>query len=128
MNGRMMGWVTIALAAVGATAGSAVSQEDAIELVTVVGCLAQESGDLPWLLEQANEGTAAKTAFTSKDELETSVAQALGSLTYRLIGVREFGIDPHIGHKVQVKGLKLQYEGEWRLNLTSFQHLAPDCQ
>ena len=82
----------------GAVAGAAWAQDDPVELVTVVGCLAQESGDLPWILERATEGVAAKTAFTSQDELETSTAQALGSFEYRLLGAGEFGVEPHVGH------------------------------
>ena len=124
---RTIRWAAVAVA-VSALAGSAEAQDDAVELVTVVGCLAHEPGDLPWILERASEGTTATTAFTSKDELERSAATSLGSLSYRLLGVGEFGIEPHVGHKVQAKGLKLQYDGEWRLNVTSFQHLAPDCE
>ena len=45
-----------------------------------------------------------------------------------LLGVGEFGVEAHVGHRVQVKGLKLRYDGEWRLNVTSFQHLAPACE
>ena len=82
----------------GAVAGAAWAQDDPVELVTVVGCLAQESGDLPWILERATEGVAAKTAFASQDELETSTAQALGSFEYRLLGAGEFGVEPHVGH------------------------------
>ena len=126
-NVRAVGWVAVAAVA-GAVLGAASAQAEPVELVTVVGCLAQESGDLPWILERATDGVAAKTAFTSQDELETSAAQALGSLEYRLLGVGEFGVEPHVGHKVQVKGLKLKYDGEWRLNVTSFQHLDPNCQ
>ena len=80
------------------------------------------------MLERATEGDIAETAYTNKDELEKSANQALGALNYRLIGVGEFVIDPHLAHKVQVKGIKLQYQGEWRLNVTSFQHLSPDCE
>ena len=126
-NVRVVGWVAVAVVA-GAVSGTASAQDEPVELVTVVGCLAQESGDLPWILERTTDGVAAKAAFTSQDELETSAAQALGSLEYRLLGVGEFGVEPHVGHKVQVKGLKLKYDGEWRLNVTSFQHLDPNCQ
>ena len=126
-NVRVVRWVAVAVVA-GAVSGTASAQDEPVELVTVVGCLAQESGDLPWILERATEGVVAQTAFTSQDELETSAAQALGSLEYRLLGVGEFGVEPHVGHKVQVKGLKLKYDREWRLNVTSFQHLDPDCQ
>ena len=121
----------VACVAVALTAGitvSGVAQDTSVELVTVVGCLAQESGQLPWMLDKATEGTVVKTPSTTKEEIEASAAQALGSLTYRLLGSGEFDVEPHVGHKVQVKGLKLLHEGGWRLNMTSFQHLAPDCR
>ena len=111
------------------TAGArAQAQESEVQLVTVVGCLRQDEGSLPWIIEKATEGTPATTPYTSEEELNTSAGQALGTLEYRLLGVAEFGVESHVGHKVQAKGLRVMYEGEQRLNLTSFQHIAPDCQ
>lgn len=118
--------VVVGLATV-AAAATITSAQDEVQLVTVVGCLRQDPGDLPWMLERATDGTETTTAFTSEDEIERSGAEALGSLEYRLLGVGEFGVEPHLGHKVQVKGLKLRYEDEWRLNVTSFQHLTSNC-
>ena len=118
--------VVIGFATVAATTMAA--GQDVVQLVTVVGCLRQDPGELPWMLERATDGTETATAFTSEDEIERSGAEALGALEYRLLGVGEFGVEPHIGHKVQVKGLKLRYEDEWRLNITSFQHLTPSCE
>ena len=54
--------------------------------------------------------------------------QKLGTLTYRLLGVGEFMVDEHEGHKVQVKGLRLSIDNDLRLNATSLQPLAPLCQ
>ena len=101
-------------------------QDDPIELRTVVGCLARDADS--WTLDRATEGEPTDRAFTTEDEIEESQQRALGSLTYRLLGVGEFGVDAHDGHKVQVKGLRLNIAGELRLNVTSFQHLSPDCQ
>ena len=101
-------------------------QDDPIELRTVVGCVARDVDS--WILERATEGEPTERAFTSQDELAVSRRRALGSLTYRLLGVGEFGVDEHDGHKVQVKGLRLRIDGELRLNVTSFQHLAPACE
>ena len=78
--------------------GEAAQDDEGVALVTVVGCLRQDSGDLPWVLERATAGTPARTAFTSQVELETSAEQPLGSLEYRLIGVGEF-----------VAGLRLKF-------------------
>ncbi|MCY3842758.1 MAG: hypothetical protein OXH69_04380 [Acidobacteria bacterium] len=99
-----------------------------VALVTVVGCLAEEAGDLPWILERATAGEPTEQAFTSEEELARSAGETLGDLRYRLLGVGEFGVASHVGHRVQAKGLKLRYDGEWRLNITSFQHLAPTCE
>ena len=101
-------------------------QEAEIELRTVVGCLAG-SGDA-WMLERATEGEPAERAFTSEGELDASRRRALGSLSYRLLGVGEFAVGDHDGHKVQVKGLRFARDGELRLNVTSFQPLDVDCR
>jgi len=103
-----------------------VGQDDPIELRTVVGCLARDAGS--WTLDRATEGEPTERAFTSEDEIAGSRQQALGSLSYRLLGVGEFDVEGHDGHKVQVKGLRLNIDGELRLNVTSFQHLSPDCE
>lgn len=114
--------LVLGLPGVSAPAG----QDEPIELRTVVGCLARDADS--WTLERATEGEPTERAFTSQDEIAVSHQQALGSLTYRLLGVGEFGVDGHDGHKVQVKGLRLNIDGELRLNVTSFQHLAPACE
>ncbi|MCE2514356.1 MAG: hypothetical protein J4F37_04975 [Acidobacteria bacterium] len=100
----------------------------AVTLVTVVGCLTEEPGELPWILERATAGEPTEQAFTTEEELARSAGETLGSLRYRLLGVGEFGVESHVGHRVQAKGLKLRYDDELRLNITSFQHLAPTCE
>ena len=121
------GGATARFAASGTTAQDE-AESGAVTLVTVVGCLAEEPDSLPWILERATAGEQTGQAFTSEEELTRSAAEDLRSLRYRLLGVGEFGVEAHVGHRVQVKGLKLRYDGEWRLNVTSFQHLAPACE
>lgn len=99
-----------------------------VELVMVVGCLRQDTGDVPWVLDRATEGTPASTPYTSEEEVSASADLPLGSLEYRLVGSGPFDVERHVGHRVQAKGLRLTYEGERRLNLTSFQHVAPSCE
>ena len=118
--------VPILLVGVVTAASAQAGQDAAIELRTVVGCLAG-SGDA-WMLERATEGEPTERAFTSEDELDDSRRRALGSLSYRLLGVGEFPVGDHDGHRVQVKGLRFARDGELRLNVTSFQPLAPDCR
>ena len=118
--------VPILLVGVVTAASAQAGQDAAIELRTVVGCLAG-SGDA-WMLQRATEGEPTERAFTSEDELDDSRRRALGSLSYRLLGVGEFAVGDHDGHKVQVKGLRFARDGELRLNVTSFQPLDPDCR
>ena len=120
---RIAAGVTATLAVVGA--GSATAAQEDIQLVTVVGCLQQDSGDFPYVLRRATEGTATRAPYASRQEVNRSNILDLGSLEYRLVGVDVFGIDPHVGHRVQVKGLKMMAEGELRLNVTSVQRSVP---
>lgn len=99
-----------------------------VELVTVVGCLTKGSGNAPWMLEKGSAPEPARTAFTTQDELTASQKKPLGNVTYRLLGVTEFGIELHVGHKVQVKGLLIISGNDRSINVTSFQHAAPSCQ
>ncbi len=107
-------------------AAAQAGQDAAVELRTVVGCLESSGG--AWMLERATEGEPTERAFTSQEELDDSRRRALGSLSYRLLGVGEFPVGDHGGHKVQVKGLRFARDGELRLNVTSFQSLDPDCR
>lgn len=118
--------VGAALVAMTSLPGS-LAQEAEVQLVKVVGCLRQDSDALPFVIERATEATPATTPYTSEEEVSAAADQALGTLEYRLLGVSEFEVEPHVGHKVQAKGLQIVYDGELRLNLTSFQHVAPDC-
>ena len=116
---------SVLLAGTVAGAVAQAGQDAAVELRTVVGCLAA-SGAV-WTLEHATEGEPTEQAFTSREEVDASRRRALGSLTYRLLGVGEFALEDRDGHKVQVKGLRFARDGELRLNVTSFQPLDPDC-
>ena len=120
---RIAAGVAATLAVV--AAGSASAAQEDVKLVTVVGCLQQDSGDFPYVLRRATEGTATRAPYASRQEVNRSNILDLGSLEYRLIGVDEFGIDPHVGHRVQIKGLKMMAEGELRINVTSVQRSVP---
>ena len=120
---RIAACVAATLATV--VASPAGAAQETIQLVTVVGCLQKDSGDFPWVLRRATEGTASDAPYTSRQEVNRSNILDLGSLEYRLVGVDVFHIDPHVGHRVQVKGLKIMHEGQWRLNVTSVQRSIP---
>ena len=118
--------VPLLLAGLVTATSAPAGQEAAVELRTVVGCLASGAGG--WMLERATEGEPTERAFTSEDEIDDSRRRALGSLSYRLLGVGEFAVGDRDGYKVQVKGLRFARDGELRLNVTSFQPLDPDCR
>ena len=129
---RVAGAIALGLAltttsVVPASAVTVQEPEGQASLVRVVGCLRADGGDLPWVIERAGEPAAATTAYTSDEEVEISAAQPLGAREFRLIGA-EFDVAAHEGHKVQAKGLLVNVDDEWRLNLTSFQHVAPTCE
>tara|TARA_B100001179_G_C18427116_1_gene332945 strand:+ start:243 stop:623 length:381 start_codon:yes stop_codon:yes gene_type:complete len=118
--------IAIVAAAFGAALVVLSAQENDVELRTVIGCLSQDGNT--WTLVQATPGEPTRLAFTSREELDSSRVKPLGSLTYRLLGVQEFDIAPHLGHKVQAKGLRISGTGRLGLNVTSFQHLDPVCE
>ena len=124
---RSKAMVCAMMLAASAAVPGILAQDVEVQLVKVVGCLRQDSGGLPWSLARATEGTPASAPYTSDEEVQASAEVTLGTLEYRLLGTSEFEVEPHVGHKVQAKGLPLTHEGELRLNLTSFQHLAPSC-
>ena len=133
-DSRAAGTIAASLALAAALAYPAPAQAQDAEdtpgrapLVRVVGCLRADSGDLPWVIERAGEPMAATTAYTSDEELQLSADQDLGTREFRLIGGERFEVAPHAGHRVQAKGLVIEVDDEWRLNLTSFQHVAPSC-
>jgi len=105
----------------------AVQVDGDVDLVTVVGCVGKGESADSWIIERATEGRRTPEGYTSQDELDSAAAEPLGDREFHLVGTNEFNIEPHVSHKVQVKGLRYMLENEWRLNLTSFQHLAPNC-
>ena len=118
--------IAIVAAAFGATLVVLSTQEDDVELRTVIGCLSQDGNT--WTLAQTPPGEPTRLAFTSREELDAFRVKPLGSLTYRLLGVQESDVAPHLGHKVQAKGLRISRAGKLGLNVTSFQHLDPVCE
>ena len=82
------------------------TQDDSIAMRTVVGCLSRAGES--WTLEQATAGEPTERAFTSREELETSKLQGLRALTYRLLGIVEFGVAEFEGHKCSLRASEYQ--------------------
>jgi mono/diheme cytochrome c family protein len=88
-------------------------------LVQVVGCL--EAGpSKTWRLAHASDPIATKE--------DSPIAKVkVANQTFLLISAAAFKPETHTGETVAVKGLLYKEPGENRLNLISFQTLAPGC-
>ncbi|MBI1874371.1 MAG: hypothetical protein HYS05_10875 [Acidobacteria bacterium] len=94
-------------------------------MVVVVGCLGQE-GSETWVLTSATEAIE----LASKTPAPPSEADAVklsGQNKYRLIGISEFNLPTHKGHKERVEGLLIAAKPMSRLNVTSVKHVADTC-
>lgn len=95
-------------------------------LVQVIGCLAP-GPQSDWTLGNASEPLRTKDPTPSAgEELTTSRASALGSLTFQLLNVYPRP-DAYKGNKVEAKGFLIRDPNGDRLNVTSVQSLAPAC-
>ena len=96
-------------------------------LVSVVGCLNQ-AVDNGWLLVNASEPARTKDPASSKDEeLRSIQSKTLGTQKLLLMNVYP-SPDAYKSHKVETKGFLIREPNETRLNVTSLQSLAPDCE
>jgi hypothetical protein len=121
-----------------------------VPLVSVVGC-AQRAQDGAWTLTNATEGVEVRVLFMSAKEIEAARKQALGKISYRLLGTPDFLTKEELlkssqraeftrpevanatgqlqdGRKVLVKGLMIKAANERRLNLVAVQQLADTCK
>ena len=115
--GLLVGLIAAGVAAVATRAAQP------MPLMMVVGCVAQEADE--WWIVRATE----PVEITEEVPPEPEVGTPLGEGRLRLIGtLDEFGVRDHAGHKVRVKGLLIEDDGESRLNLTSIRHLFPACE
>jgi mono/diheme cytochrome c family protein len=103
------------------------NQTDALKLGSVVGCLAKGPAG-GWLLEHAGPPELAQTQGTTSLELNREKDTPLGSESYPLYGASVFGPANHLGMKVAVKGVLLGVVGNLRVNVTSLQSVAGNCQ
>jgi hypothetical protein len=91
-------------------------------LVAITGCLAPGPGN-SWILTNAGDPVA------TKEEVSTNPKAApLGSQTYLLVSVTAFHPASHQGQKMEARGLLYRQPNDNRINLTSLQMVAADCQ
>jgi hypothetical protein len=97
-----------------------------LKLVEAVGCLVRSESQA-WMLHRASSPVVTTGQSTSAAELRQSATIPLGSQSYRLLGVDEFGPQRAAAHKVAVKGVLIKDANDSRLNVTSLQTVAGAC-
>jgi hypothetical protein len=103
-----------------------------LQVVAVVGCLAQDGTNFvltnasgPIQLPASTDGKAQTGASVTTEKAKS---QPVGKERYRLINMLdEFGVAGHKGHRVLAKGLITGDAKERRINLVSFEMVAPSC-
>lgn len=96
-----------------------------VPIVVVVGCVGQESNET-WMLTSATDAIEAGSKLPAPPT-EADAANLSGQNKYRLIGISEFNLPTHKGHKERVEGLFIAAKPLSRLNVTSVKHVADTC-
>jgi hypothetical protein len=90
-------------------------------LVAITGCLKQGSGN-SWILADAGD------PVVTKEETSTDPKPGpLGTQTYVLVSVTAFKPASHQGQKMEARGLVYRQPNDNRINLTSLQMVASEC-
>ncbi len=97
-----------------------------LPLIETVGCLS-ESSQGHWSLIKANAGQPTPTQATSQVELKQAAALENGQNRFNLLGTRWFHPEDHLGHRVAVKGMRINASSSATLNVTSLQPLEATC-
>jgi len=103
-----------------------------LQVVAVVGCVAQEGSSLiltratgPMIVPVAGGKAQSGSGVT----VDAAKSQPVGKERYRLINMLdEFGVANHKGHKVLAKGLITGDAKERRINLVSFEMVDANCR
>ncbi len=122
-----------------------------VDVVRSLGCVDRKNGNpTTWWLSSAADPTVTQSSLLNTTEVEQSKIQALGRNTFQLVGVADF-LDTEAllqqaqrsqfttretanatgqlrtGHKVIVKGLLIEVDGQKRINLTAVLDLGDTC-
>jgi S-disulfanyl-L-cysteine oxidoreductase SoxD len=95
-------------------------------VVEVVGCLKHVDGQ-NWILTKTTDPILSNGRPSSLSELQGLVGRPLGSETFDLVGIAPYKPEQNDGRKIQAKGLFYKSPEKTRLNLSSFQVVAPSC-
>ena len=96
-------------------------------MVRVVGCLTR--GQTGWMLTNAT--APVKTRDEATSVTSSAVNTPLGAKTFQLVSVNvsaPLTPEGHNGHKMEARGLFYQDSTDARLNLTSLQMVAVNCE
>ena len=135
--GLVLTTITIAVAgAAGLTAqqrgASPAAGANQMQVVAVVGCVAADGQN--WVLTNASPPLSMPVGETkvmtgSGITVERAKTEPAGKERYRLMNMLdEFGVANRKGQRVLVKGLVLGTGRDRRINLVSFEPVAPACQ
>jgi hypothetical protein len=106
-------------------------EPERLTVTAVVGCVAAEGQN--WVLTNASApivvpATDGKTLTGSLVTADRAKQEPAGKEKYRLINMlTEFGVPEHKGQRALVKGLILGSGADRRINLVSFEPVAPTC-
>lgn len=95
-----------------------------VEIVSVTGCLRQQSVDT-WMLVAATEPAASIANAPPASEIPKTPPD--GKLAFRLIGIGEFKLPAFKDKTVVVKGLYIKDAPVSRINVTSVVEAVPAC-
>jgi len=99
-----------------------------LTIVRAVGCLSQAANNT-WALAKAGSPRPVRARIvgeTTREELNASAAQPLGTQTFPLLSVTPEGA-AYAGHKVQVTGVLTRQNTIDRINVMSLESVAPTC-
>jgi hypothetical protein len=100
-------------------------------IVQLVGCLAQDDKN-NWIISKGSEPVRTERVQGSTDEeLQQAKAKPLGDQTFQTLDITSlagFEPDAHKGHKIQAKGYLRRLPDRLRIDLTSMEMIAPECQ
>ena len=149
-RGRVLGPALLAAVLLAAPAwGQSPDTTATVDVVSTVGCAVRDDASPPgWRLTRAAEPSVTDDPYTSQETLDAARTQALGSRTFGLVGVAEYLSEEdrqalresgnqiigfqkastgqlRDGHRVAIRGLLVEVDGQERINLTSVVSLDP---
>jgi cytochrome c5 len=96
-------------------------------LVQVVGCLT-EGPNSTWIVTKTTEPIATTSPDPSSAQMLKSAGdRPLGAATFQLVNAARLHPEPHVGHKIEAKGLLYRVPNDARISVSSLQTIAPAC-